>query len=68
MATVAMRDGEPLRVRVQGDGAPLLLFNGLVSSEAHWPFFVPHFAQRRRVVFWDYRGHGGQPPRATSRP
>jgi 3-oxoadipate enol-lactonase len=57
---VRVRDGEHLHVRVTGQGAPLLLFNGLVSSGAHWPFFVPHFAARRRVVFWDYRGHGGQ--------
>ena len=60
------RDGELLRYRVYGGGAsaPMLLYNGLVSSGAHWPFFVGHFAPRRRVVFWDYRGHGGQrPPR-----
>jgi pimeloyl-ACP methyl ester carboxylesterase len=57
-----MRDGEELRVRTSGEGPALRLFNGLVSSEAHWPFFVRHFAERRRVVFWDYRGHGGQPP------
>jgi len=58
-----MRDGEELRVRRIGSGAPpLLLFNGLVSSEAHWPFFLEHFSARREVVFWDYRGHGGQAP------
>ncbi len=59
-----MRDGEELRVQVSGPakGAPLLLFNGLVSSEAHWPFFVRHFQERQKVLFWDYRGHGGQPP------
>src|SRR6266542_3432250 len=58
------RDGEELRVQVRGQGAPLLLFNGLVSSEAHWPFFTRHFSRSHQVVFWDYRGHGGQrPPR-----
>jgi pimeloyl-ACP methyl ester carboxylesterase len=55
------RDGEALRVETHGEGAPLLLFNGLVSSAAHWPFFIRHFQNSRRVVFWDYRGHGGQP-------
>src|SRR5438105_3876358 len=55
------RDGERLRVQVHGGGPPLLLFNGLVSSADHWPYFIRHFAGGRRVVFWDYRGHGGQP-------
>jgi pimeloyl-ACP methyl ester carboxylesterase len=41
---------------------PLLLFNGLVSSSDHWPFFRQHFKDRRETLFWDYRGHGGQPP------
>jgi pimeloyl-ACP methyl ester carboxylesterase len=55
-------DGETLRVEMHGQGVPLLLFNGLVSSAAHWPFFIDHFRKSHRVVFWDYRGHGGQPP------
>src|SRR5262245_32875698 len=58
------RDGESLRVEVHGQGAPLLLFNGLVSSAAHWPWFIRHFQRSHRVIFWDYRGHGGQPPPA----
>jgi pimeloyl-ACP methyl ester carboxylesterase len=59
---VTTLDGEALRVETHGHGAPMLLFNGLVSSAAHWPYFIPHFADSHRVVFWDYRGHGGQPP------
>lgn len=62
--TVTAADGHALRCQVHGagPGAPMLLYNGLVSSDDHWPFFLPHFAQRRPVIFWDYRGHGGQPP------
>jgi pimeloyl-ACP methyl ester carboxylesterase len=52
-------DGEPLRYLVRGEGPPLLILNGLVSTHHHWPFFVDHFRQRCEVVFWDYRGHGG---------
>jgi pimeloyl-ACP methyl ester carboxylesterase len=61
---VVTRDGEALHVENHGEGGqpPLLLFNGLVSSAAHWPFLIRRFAPKRRVVFWDYRGHGGQPP------
>jgi len=56
-------DGESLRYTVHGaGGSPLLIHNGLVSSVVHWRFFVPHFAARRAVITWDYRGHGGGPP------
>jgi len=57
-------DGETIFYRVHGahhGGPPMLLYPGLVSSMAHWPFFVEHFAKRMKVVSWDYRGHGGSP-------
>lgn len=55
----SLHDGEALRYRVDGSGAPILVHNGLVSSVGHWRYFVPHFADRHAVVTWDYRGHGG---------
>ena len=54
-------DGEPLHYRLYGEGEPLLILNGLVSSGDHWPFFIEHFQHHGRVVYWDYRGHGGAP-------
>ena len=54
-------DGESLRFAVDGDGPPILVHNGLISSVGHWRYFVPHFAARHAVVTWDYRGHGGAP-------
>lgn len=62
-------DGEPLAYRVLGRGtqAPLFTVHGLVSSTHHWLDFNPHFSQSRRVISWDYRGHGGGPsPRDPS--
>jgi pimeloyl-ACP methyl ester carboxylesterase len=59
-------DQEALTYRLYGrEGAPsLLTLHGLVSSVQHWSRFIPHFAQQREVISWDYRGHGGQfPPR-----
>ena len=41
--------------------------HGLVSSTHHWLDFNPYYAQTRPVISWDYRGHGGGPPHATSR-
>jgi pimeloyl-ACP methyl ester carboxylesterase len=57
-------DGERLVYRVHGTPGPtpLLTVHGLVSSVQHWPFFTAHYAARRPVLSWEYRGHGGQPP------
>jgi pimeloyl-ACP methyl ester carboxylesterase len=38
----------------------MLTAYGLVSSTHHWQFFTPHYAAKRPVITWDYRGHGGQ--------
>ena len=66
-------DGELLTYRIEGEAAgqaqmtdrpgqtPILTTHGLVSTTHHWMFFTPHFARARPVVWWDYRGHGGQP-------
>ncbi len=60
-SAASVEDGEALGYTVHGQGAPILVHNGLVSSLGHWRFFVPHFAERHAVVTWDYRGHGGRP-------
>lgn len=57
-------DGETLAYQIHGaatEKAPLVTVHGLVSSIHHWKFFTPHFARERRVLSWEYRGHGGQP-------
>jgi pimeloyl-ACP methyl ester carboxylesterase len=57
-------DGETLAYQVHGTATtrtPIVTVHGLVSSVQHWPFFTPHFAGDRRVLSWEYRGHGGQP-------
>lgn len=52
-------DGYPLPFRVDGEGRPILVYNGLLSSRHHWGPFIDHFRRRAAVVTWDYRGHGG---------
>lgn len=44
-----------------GSGAPLVLIHGLGGSQADWPFQVPVFAARFRIVTLDLRGHGRSP-------
>jgi pimeloyl-ACP methyl ester carboxylesterase len=61
-------DGEPIAYRVHGREAgalaPILTMHGLLSSTSHWPYFIDHYAARRPVISWEYRGHGGTlPPR-----
>ncbi len=62
--TTWAQDGEPLAWLAHGprDAPTLHLFHGLISSRSHWPLFVEHFKQTKRLIDWDYRGHGGQPP------
>jgi len=44
------------------DDAPLLvLSNSLGSTPAMWDAQLPALAERRRVVRYDHRGHGGSP-------
>lgn len=57
-------DGETLAYEIHGassGAAPMVTVHGLVSSNQHWTYFTPHFAEQRQVLSWDYRGHGGQP-------
>jgi pimeloyl-ACP methyl ester carboxylesterase len=56
-------DGEELAYRIHGapGNAPMVTVHGLVSSIEHWSFFTPYYAERRPVVSWEYRGHGGRP-------
>ena len=37
---------------------PVLLTNGISTTENFWRFLVEDLEQDQRVVHWDYRGHG----------
>jgi len=46
-----------------GEGEPaLLLLTGWCSSRARWELVAPLLAANRRVVLFDWRGHGDSPP------
>ena len=37
---------------------PVLLTNGIGTSENFWRYIVANLEQDHRVVHWNYRGHG----------
>lgn len=58
-------DGTRIAYRVRGSGPPLLLANGLSTSEFFWHYLIPGWQQRHTVVTWDYKGHGDSEPART---
>jgi len=52
-------DGLQIFYRVLGVAEPALVCcNGVGVSTFFWEYVVTHFAPERKVVLWDYRGHG----------
>jgi len=62
---VSAADGTALAVRVWGDGPPLVLVNGITTSDFFWRHLLPGWAAQRTVVTWDFKGHGDSEPAAT---
>ena len=60
-------DGTRLAYRLMGQGPPLVLANGVSTSEFFWRKILPHWTPRYRVLFWDYKGHGDSEPARTRR-
>ena len=56
--TVAAADGTRLAFHTVGQGPPLVLVNGVSTSNFFWAKILPQWASRYRVVLWDYKGHG----------
>ena len=51
-------NGATLHYKEHGDGAPLILIHGGLSSSAQWEPLVRELADRFRVITPDSRGHG----------
>jgi pimeloyl-ACP methyl ester carboxylesterase len=55
---------QSVRVRVQGDGPPLLLLNGVAAPLELWHPLIPHLPGMR-VIAYDTPGSGGSSPPVT---
>ena len=59
-------DGTRIAYRVHGDHGPwLLLCNGVTTTHDFWDGALAHW-HHRRVIQWDYPGHGASGPAVTS--
>lgn len=57
-------DGTDIAYHVVGEGAPILLANGLGGSWKAWTHQIAYLSDRYRFISWDYRGlyRSGRPP------
>jgi pimeloyl-ACP methyl ester carboxylesterase len=61
----AGRDGTRVWWREAGAGrVPVLFTDGVGCSGYVWDRLLPELARSRRVLHWNYRGHGNTPPPA----
>lgn len=51
------RDGTPIYYEVSGEGPPLIFCYGLLCRRDHWRHQIRHYADRYRIITFDYRGH-----------
>ncbi|MGE3150980.1 MAG: alpha/beta fold hydrolase [Pseudorhodoplanes sp.] len=49
----------PTRVRITGQGTPLVLIHGVGLSLDHWDLMTPYLARDFQVIAYDAIGHGG---------
>lgn len=56
--------GTTIAFRVAGDGAPMVLTNGLTTTTNFWDYLRPRWEHSHRVLTWDLPGHGASGPAA----
>lgn len=57
--TVKSFDGTMIAHRSLGQGSPpIVCCNGLGVGSFFWVYLESYFQEQRRVITWDYRGHG----------
>lgn len=62
MSTILAADGTRIAWRERGEGPPLVLCHGITTSDFFWRRLMPRWRAHRRVITWDYKGHGESAP------
>lgn len=62
---VESADGTRIAYRVAGQGRPIVLANGLSTSDFFWRPLMERWTRTHRVITWDYKGHGESDPAQT---
>jgi 3-oxoadipate enol-lactonase len=58
MAVLNLRDGGKLYYELQGEGAPLVLVNGVMMNTVSWGLYVPLLSRTCRLILFDMRDQG----------
>jgi non-heme chloroperoxidase len=61
-------DGERIRLKILGEGPPIVILHGWTASHLEWLPFAKHLAERYRVYCWNARSHGVPPPETGTPP
>lgn len=54
---VRAKDGTHIYYEAWGEGKPLVFCYGLTCRREHWRHQLPKFAEKHRIITFDYRGH-----------
>src|SRR5512141_2213071 len=65
MPSIRSFDGTDIEYTIRGEGAPLVLVNGLACVESYWKYTIAHFTPHMQVITYDLRGHGKSGPPAN---
>ncbi len=52
-------DGEPIHLRILGQGPPLVFLHGWTANHRAWVPYARELSDRHTCYCWDARGHGG---------
>lgn len=51
-------DGTEIQYTIRGEGAPLVLVNGLACDATYWKYLIAHLSPHMQIITYDLRGHG----------
>ncbi|WP_232293548.1 alpha/beta fold hydrolase [Stigmatella aurantiaca] len=63
---ISAEDGSPIEYQAAGSGPVLLCINATGQDASVWRWFVAHFLNNHRLIYWSPRGTYGPPSRCPS--